>query len=67
MSAAPCTTCGGTRVCTPAGSGLPRPCPVCRPESYGPARSRRPLHDAIADALRDWHPTQAVSVVTVRR
>ena len=37
MSAAPaasCPLCAGTRVCIPAGSELPRPCPVCRPECY---------------------------------
>lgn len=33
-----CSLCGGTRVCTPAASGLPRPCPSCCPQSYGPAR-----------------------------
>lgn len=28
--------CDGTRVCTPAVSGISRPCPVCRRESYPP-------------------------------
>lgn len=36
-----CGPCGGSRVCTPAGSGMARPCPSCRPESYGPARVYR--------------------------
>lgn len=42
-SAAPltCGLCGGSGVCTPAGSGMARPCPSCRPESYGPARVYR--------------------------
>ena len=48
-----CGLCGGTRVCTPAGSGLARPCPSCRPQSY-PARVYRtePFDDSPPARLR---------------
>lgn len=48
-----CGLCGGTRVCTPAGSGFPRPCPSCCPQSY-PARVFRtePFDDSPPARLR---------------
>lgn len=43
-----CTMCGGSGVHTPAVSQMSRPCPVCRPHSYGRAAKGEAWKAAVA-------------------